>query len=174
MALKFLIPMNSYLVQRLSAVKRNEPTLLLASERMIQITLYSWTRVLLIAARHTVDEPGPYVAGKPLARHFFVEDDGEFYMQSIIIILLMFFCPRFSVLPALSLNDGIIHCDIIEGSFDTELFYTFIDRLLDQMQPFPAPNSVIVMDNCRIHKHPAIVELIESRYVFYSFVHDKY
>jgi hypothetical protein len=55
-----------------------------------------------------------------------------------------------------------------------ELFYTFIDRLLDQMQPFPAPNSVIVMDNCRIHKHPAIVELIESRYVFYSFVHDKY
>jgi hypothetical protein len=32
------------------------------------------------------------------------------------------------------------------------------------MQPFPAPNSVIVMDNCRIHKHPSIVELIESRY----------
>ena len=67
----------------------------------------------------------------------------------------------------LSLNDGIIHCDIVEGSFDTELFYTFINRLLDQMQPFPAPNSVIIMDNCRIHKHPAIVELIESRYVLF-------
>ena len=72
-------------------------------------------------------------------------------------------CTRFSVLPALSLNDGIIHCDIVEGSFDAELFYTFISRLLDQMQPFPAPNSVIVMDNCRIHKHPAIVELVKSR-----------
>ncbi|KIL55358.1 hypothetical protein M378DRAFT_188676 [Amanita muscaria Koide BX008] len=39
----------------------------------------------------------------------------------------------------------------------------FISRLLDCMQPFPAPNSVIIMDNCRIHKHPAIVDLIESR-----------
>lgn len=70
---------------------------------------------------------------------------------------------RYSVLPALSLNDGILHCDIVEGSFDSQLFYQFIQRLLDQMQPYPAPNSVIVMDNCRIHKHPAIIELIEER-----------
>ena len=42
----------------------------------------------------------------------------------------------------MSLN-GIIHCDIVEGAFDTELFYTFISCL---MEPFPAPNSVIVMD----------------------------
>ena len=70
---------------------------------------------------------------------------------------------RFSVLPALSLNDGILHCDIVEGSFDTQLFYQFIQRVLDQMQPYPAPNSVIVMDNCRIHKHPAILELIEEQ-----------
>ena len=67
----------------------------------------------------------------------------------------------------LSLNDGIIHYDIIEGSFDTELFYTFVMRLLDQIQPFPAPNSVIIMDNCHIHKHPTIVDLIESRYVLF-------
>jgi hypothetical protein len=32
------------------------------------------------------------------------------------------------------------------------------------MQAYPAPNSVIVMDNCRIHKHPEILELIDSRY----------
>jgi len=70
---------------------------------------------------------------------------------------------RFSVLPALSLTDGILHCDIVQGSFDSQLFYRFIERLLEQMQPFPAPNSVIVMDNCRIHKHPAILELIEQR-----------
>ncbi len=40
------------------------------------------------------------------------------------------------------------------------------------MQPFPAPNSVIVMDNCRIHKHPDIVDLIHSRYVW-IFVADR-
>ncbi|KAF9234994.1 hypothetical protein BU15DRAFT_65215 [Melanogaster broomeanus] len=70
---------------------------------------------------------------------------------------------RFSVLPALSLQDGFLHCSIVEGSFCTESFTTFISGLLDSMQPFPAPNSVIVMDNCRIHKHPDIQELIESR-----------
>ena len=69
----------------------------------------------------------------------------------------------FSILPALSLTEGILHCDIIEGAFDSSLFYTFISRLLDRMDPFPAPNSVIVMDNCHIHKHPAILDLIESR-----------
>ena len=71
---------------------------------------------------------------------------------------------RFSVLPALSLTEGVLHCDIIEGAFDTTTFYSFIERTLDRMQPFPAPNSVIVMDNCRIHKHPAIQQLIVSRY----------
>jgi transposase len=70
---------------------------------------------------------------------------------------------RFSVLPAISLRDGIIHCKIIEGSFCAETFAQFIESLLDDMQPYPAPNSVIVMDNCRIHKHPQIQALIRER-----------
>jgi len=72
--------------------------------------------------------------------------------------------PRFSVLPVLSL-DGIIHCNIIEGSFCTGTFYQFIKGLLQSMQPFPGPNSVIVMDNFRIHKHPEIQRLIQRWYV---------
>lgn len=76
--------------------------------------------------------------------------------------MFLLYVLRFSVLPTLSLNDGILHCDIVEGSFDSQLFYQFVGRLLDQMQPYPAPNSVIVMDNCRIHKHPAILELIHE------------
>ena len=69
----------------------------------------------------------------------------------------------FSVLPALSLTEGIIHCDIVEGAFDADMFYVFIDRLLDRMQPYPAPNSVVVMDNCRTHKSQTILDLIVSR-----------
>ncbi|KIN97848.1 hypothetical protein M404DRAFT_159410, partial [Pisolithus tinctorius Marx 270] len=68
------------------------------------------------------------------------------------------------VLPALSLRDGIMHCEVVEGSFCMETFTLFIKWLLNKMQPFPALNSVIVMDNCSIHKHPDIVALIESRY----------
>ncbi|KIL68989.1 hypothetical protein M378DRAFT_70483, partial [Amanita muscaria Koide BX008] len=75
-----------------------------------------------------------------------------------------FVCGRqFSVLPALSYNDGIMHCEIIEGSYCTETFQCFVNHLLGYMRPFPAPNSVIVMDNCRIHKHPDILEMIEAR-----------
>ncbi len=51
---------------------------------------------------------------------------------------------------------------IIEGSFNTESFTMFIVDLLNKMQPFPAPKSVIVMDNCKIHKAPEIREMIES------------
>ena len=54
---------------------------------------------------------------------------------------------------------------VVEGSFNTELFTEFIEGLLDRMNPFPAKNSVIVMDNCRIHKDPAIVDMIHARYV---------
>lgn len=68
------------------------------------------------------------------------------------------------MLPAISL-DGIFFCHIVEGSFNTARFKISIEALLDQTQPYPGPNSVIVMDNCCIHKVPDITELIESRYV---------
>jgi len=57
----------------------------------------------------------------------------------------------------------MLYCHIVEGAFNTKLFMDFIQVLLDQMQPFPAANSVIVMDNCRIHKAPEILELITLR-----------
>ena len=34
-----------------------------------------------------------------------------------------------------------------------------------QMNPFPGPNSVIVMDNCRIHKSPMVLDMICEAYV---------
>ncbi|KIK75046.1 hypothetical protein PAXRUDRAFT_42102, partial [Paxillus rubicundulus Ve08.2h10] len=54
-------------------------------------------------------------------------------------------------------------CDVVEGSFCTETFTKFIEGLLENMQPYPAPNSVIVMDNCKIHKHPSIQNMIEAK-----------
>lgn len=36
------------------------------------------------------------------------------------------------------------------------------------MQPFPGPNSVIVMDNARIHKHPDIINTILAQFEYSS------
>ncbi|KAF8578871.1 hypothetical protein K439DRAFT_1285272, partial [Ramaria rubella] len=62
------------------------------------------------------------------------------------------------ILPALSL-DGIKYVDILEGSFTYATFAIF-EGLLDQMNPFPGPNSVIIMDNCQIHKSPEVLNMI--------------
>ena len=61
---------------------------------------------------------------------------------------------------------GIIHVDIVEGSFDMERFNQFIEELLDVMNPWTPehpPNSVIVLDNCQIHKDPEMVQRVEAR-----------
>ena len=71
---------------------------------------------------------------------------------------------RYSVLPALSL-EGIIHLSIIQGSFNYETFTEFIEGLLATMNPFPGPNLVIVMDNCRIHKSELVLDMIHDVYV---------
>ena len=34
-----------------------------------------------------------------------------------------------------------------------------------QMNPFLGPNSVIVMENCRIHKSPMVLDMIREAYV---------
>lgn len=77
---------------------------------------------------------------------------------------------RYSLLPALSL-DGILCLDIIEGSFNSARFAQFIDGLLHVMNPYPGRNSVIIMDNCNIHKDQTIIDMIEERYYYYILKH---
>ncbi|GBE86874.1 hypothetical protein SCP_1001160 [Sparassis crispa] len=69
---------------------------------------------------------------------------------------------RYSVLPALSL-DGVLHLDVQDHTYKAEEFNSFIDGLLDNMNPFPQPNSVIVMDNASIHKSQHLADMIEAR-----------
>ena len=75
---------------------------------------------------------------------------------------------RFSVLPTISL-DSMIDYMIVEGAFNTELFTTFIERLLDKMNPFLSLQSVLIMNNCSIHKALEIHKLIESRSALHPF-----
>ena len=71
---------------------------------------------------------------------------------------------RYSVLPALSL-DGIIAVEVLDRPFTAATFSKFIEGLLDEMNPWPQRNSVIIMDNASIHKSDELRMMIENRYV---------
>jgi len=53
----------------------------------------------------------------------------------------------------------------MDHSFSGEEFRDFVEGVLDRMQPWPMPNSVLVMDNASIHKVPGIQEMVEQRCV---------
>ena len=68
----------------------------------------------------------------------------------------------FSVLPALSLQ-GVLDVHVVQGAFDGEEFFSFIEGLLDEMNPFPGPNSVLVLDNASIHKNQELKAMVRDR-----------
>ena len=103
---------------------------------------------------------------RAIRKCFFVR--GKRWVSSLHTVELSAnFFGSYSLLPALSL-DGIIWAKVVEGSFTSIRFQTFIEELLERMQPFPGPNSVIVMDNARIHKHPDIINTILARFEYSS------
>jgi hypothetical protein len=59
--------------------------------------------------------------------------------------------------------DGIIALEILAQPFTAATFRGFIEGLLEQMNPWPQRNSVIVMDNASIHKGEDIRTLVEAR-----------
>jgi len=62
----------------------------------------------------------------------------------------------------MSLN-GILHLAIQDCPYTAIHFNSFIEALLDNMNPFPQRNSVVVMDNASIHKSQELLELVEGR-----------
>lgn len=71
---------------------------------------------------------------------------------------------RYSILPAILL-DGVLHLNIQDCSYTSTTFNEFIEGLLDNINPFPQKNSVIVMDNASIHKLVYLEEMIWQRYI---------
>jgi transposase len=57
---------------------------------------------------------------------------------------------RYQILPAYS-QDGILLSRIFQGSTDGPMFEDFIEQLLQHCGKWPAPKSVLVMDNASFH-----------------------
>ncbi|KAI0264583.1 hypothetical protein BGY98DRAFT_888945, partial [Russula aff. rugulosa BPL654] len=69
---------------------------------------------------------------------------------------------RYSILPALTV-DGYMAVRAVEGSIDGAEFFDFVlNDVLPNMNPYPEPNSVIVLDNCSTHKSAALREVVEQ------------
>jgi transposase len=64
---------------------------------------------------------------------------------------------RYSLLPAITAN-GLLYCDIKKGGYSGDDFLHWLDKLLEYMNPYPAPQSILVLDNCRIHHVPGVEE----------------
>ena len=69
---------------------------------------------------------------------------------------------KYSILPALSL-DGILHLEVVENTITGNIFRQFIQGLLPQMNEWPLPNSVLIVNNAVIHKVASTQELVEGR-----------
>ena len=68
---------------------------------------------------------------------------------------------RYSILPALC-SEGIIYSAVCEGAYDGQAFVHFIRNLMNYMNPWPEPCSVLVMDNCAIHHNPEVSAICQS------------
>ena len=81
---------------------------------------------------------------------------------------------RQSILPVYS-SDGMLVWEIIQGSFDQELFLQFVEnQVLPLYHPFPGPRLILVMDNAKIHHfnvHSSFLNICYMFNMFRSFRH---
>jgi DDE superfamily endonuclease len=94
---------------------------------------------------------------------FLSAENGTTQPSTLFMLVFPNLYRRYSILPALSL-DGIIGLEVLDRSFTAATFNKFVEGLLDQMNPWPQKNSVIIMDNASIHKSEELRAMIEDRY----------
>ena len=68
---------------------------------------------------------------------------------------------RFQILPAYT-QDGIIHFRVYEGTTDTKIFEDFIEELLRYCGRWPAPKSVLIMDDVSFHRSDKIQQMCDE------------
>ncbi len=69
---------------------------------------------------------------------------------------------RLSTISALS-SEGLIAHEIMTGTTNGDKLYDFLQgNLIPCMQSFPAPRSILVMDNCSIHHVQIVKDLLQA------------
>ena len=77
---------------------------------------------------------------------------------------------RWSILPAITL-EGYLTYDILHGGYTTAHFNNFIrTKVLPRMNPFPAPRSVLILDNASCHRSQELKEMCREAGVVLEFL----
>ena len=67
---------------------------------------------------------------------------------------------KWSILPVYT-QDGFIDYEIIHGSYNAEMFKEFLrNHIIPHTTSFPGPQSVLIMDNMRIHLNDELQECV--------------
>ncbi|KZV59585.1 hypothetical protein PENSPDRAFT_546551, partial [Peniophora sp. CONT] len=70
---------------------------------------------------------------------------------------------RYSVVEGLAV-DGPVATRVVEGSVNgAELFDFIVEDILPHMNPFPGDMSVLLLDNCAIHKSDYLRQIVEAQ-----------
>lgn len=74
---------------------------------------------------------------------------------------------RYSILPAFNINGYKPGTKIIQGSITQEIFNEWIrDEVLARCNRFPGPDSVLILNNCVVHKHVDVLSMCEGKGVY--------
>jgi hypothetical protein len=66
--------------------------------------------------------------------------------------------------------NGVIYSHIKKGAYNGNKFIEWLAGLLEIMNPYPAPNSVLILDNCRIHHVEGVEELCVEQYALLQYL----
>jgi hypothetical protein len=49
------------------------------------------------------------------------------------------------------------------GGYNGDQFVDWLEGLLEVMNPYPAPRSILILDNCRIHHVAEVEEMCNAK-----------
>jgi len=77
---------------------------------------------------------------------------------------------KWSILPVYTYH-GFVAWEVIHGSYNSELFVDFLRlKVLPLTTPYPGRNSVLIMDNARIHHHAEVSALCREAGIILAYL----
>jgi hypothetical protein len=81
----------------------------------------------------------------------------QLWDSELHVLMCLFVGKRFSIAAALRKNGYIVF-----SAMNKIYTISFISLQIPEMKPYPQEQSVLIIDNCRIHHNDALMELVNG------------